>query len=63
MTLYHTCPVIISNRWLARRPMSRDAVLLARLVKAGIVFLIHGIFNNVSVGNPTVPSVQLFEDR
>ena len=36
-TLHHACPVIISNRWLARRPMSWEAVLLARLVKAETV--------------------------
>ena len=63
MTLCHARPVIISNRWLAHRPTSRGAVLLARLVKAEIVPPIHGIFNNLGVGNPTDPRVQLFEDR
>ena len=55
MTVYHACPVIIPNRWLARRPTSWEAVLLARLVKAEIVSPYCGILINTGVGNPTVP--------
>ena len=58
MTLYHACPVIISNRWLARRPTSREAVLLARPVKAEIVSPYRGILINAGMGNPTVPFTQ-----
>ena len=58
MTLYHACSVIISNRWLAHRPTSREAVLLARLVKVDIVSPYRGILINAGMGNPTVPFTQ-----
>ena len=48
-------PVIISNRLLACRSIFRDAVSLARLVKAEIVSPYCGILIDTGVGNPTVP--------
>ena len=62
-TSYHACPVTISNRWLARRPTLRTRFYWLVLPRQRSCSLIHGIFINAGVGNPTVPWVQLFEDR
>ena len=35
----------------------REAVLLARLVKAEIVSPYHGVLINTGVGNPNMPSI------
>ena len=57
MTLHHACLVIISNRWLARRPRLGEQFYWHVLSKQRSCPPIHGIFNNAGVGNPTVPRV------